>query len=362
MNYLLGFITYLDEPAYREYIKAEMELYGLTEAPKDDFRAYVSTRRLFPDSLARLYIKEYLNESMRTEIRQICQDVIDTYDEMLDTTDWLSEETRKEAKKKLRAIEIHSLYPDKWKDYSAYAVNKDGGVMATRLDCAKVTEQRDISSVNGAVDKECWSDGEMDILETNAYYDPWNNSINIIPGFFCDVTYRSDMSIEEKYGALGVVIGHEISHAFDSNGALHDETGSLKNWWTDADKAAFDERTAKVAEFFDGIVAFDDGTPNNGKLVQTEATADMGGVKCMLLMAKKIDGFDYDKFFRAHAYMWQRKDSLQMCEMLATMDSHPISYQRVNVTLQQFDEFLNTYDVGEGDGMYLAPKDRILVW
>ena len=98
--------------------------------------------------------------------------------------------------------------------------------------------------------------------------------------------------------------------------------------------------TKKVADYFGKIVPFDDGTPNSGKLVNTEATADMGGIKCMLLMAAKIDGFDYDKFFRAYARMWQRMDTLQMCEWLATSDSHPLSYQRINVTLQQFDEFL----------------------
>ena len=248
----------------------------------------------------------------------MCRDVADTYDEMLDSTQWLSEETRKEAKNKLKGITINAVYPDKWEDYSVYSVKEDGNVITARLDHAKAKEQQDISKMNGAVDREIWEG--IDILETNAYYNPYVNSINIIPGFFCDVTYRSDMSIEEKYGALGAVIGHEISHAFDSNGAQYDENGSLHNWWTDEDRAAFGERVSKVADYFGKIVPFDDGTPNNGKLIQTEATADMGGIKCMLMMAKKIDGFDYDKFFRAYAYMWRRMDSLQMCERLATAD------------------------------------------
>ena len=360
VNYLLGYIPYLDEPAYNEYTKEIMELYGLTEPPEFNGRAYTNTRSLFPDSFARLYIEKYLDESIRTEIRQLCRDVADTYDEMLDSTQWLSEETRKEAKNKLKGITINAVYPDKWEDYSVYSVKEDGNVITARLDHAKAKEQQDISKMNGAVDREIWEG--IDILETNAYYNPYVNSINIIPGFFCDVTYRSDMSIEEKYGALGAVIGHEISHAFDSNGAQYDENGSLHNWWTDEDRAAFGERVSKVADYFGKIVPFDDGTPNNGKLIQTEATADMGGIKCMLMMAKKIDGFDYDKFFRAYAYMWRRMDSLQMCERLATADPHPLSYQRVNVTLQQFDEFLETYDIKEGDGMYLAPEDRIAVW
>ena len=360
VNILWGYITYLDEPAYREFIKELMEKYGMTEEPETDFRAYIDTKGIYPDSFARLYIRKYVDESMRTEIRQICQDVIDTYDELLDTTDWLSEETRKKAKNKLRKITINAVYPDKWEDYSVYPVNEDGGIVTARLDYAKAKEQQDISKMNGAVDREIWKD--IDILETNAFYHPYYNSINIVPGFFCDVTYRSDMSIEEKYGSLGAVIGHEISHAFDSNGAQFDENGSLSDWWTDADKKAFGERVSRVESYFDNIVAYDDGTPNIGKLVQAEATADMGGIRCMLMMAKKIDGFDYDRFFRAYARLWQRLDSLQMSERSALSDPHPRCYQRTNVTLQQFDEFLETYDIKEGDGMYLAPQDRIAVW
>ena len=330
------------------------------QAPADETRAYMSTRGMFRDSFGRLYVRQYLDESVREEIRQICEEVVDTYREMLDTTDWLSAETREAAKNKLDAIAIHAVYPDKWEDYSNYSVNEDGDILTARLDRAAADKQRDIGRMNEPVDKELW--GDIDIIETNAYYEPKDNSINIIPGFFCDVTYRSDMSIEEKYGALGGVIGHEISHAFDSGGAQYDAAGNFNNWWTPEDKAAFDERTGKVIAYFDKIVPFDDGTPNSGKLVNTEATADTGGIKCMLLMAEKIDGFDYDKFFRAYARMWQRMDTLQMCEWLATSDSHPLSYQRINVTLQQFDEFLDTYGIKEGDGMYLAPEDRILVW
>ena len=286
--------------------------------------------------------------------------MISTYDELLDTTDWLSEETRNKAKVKLKGMRINAVYPDKWEDYSIFSVSEDGHVMTARLDYAKAKEQQNIRKMNGTVDKEIWTD--IDILETNAFYNPYVNSINIVPGFFCDATYRSDMPIEEKYGALGAVIGHEISHDFDSNGAQYDENGSLKNWWSDEDKEAFDKRVSRLADYFDHIVAYDDGTPTIGRFVQTEATADMGGVKCMLLMAKKIDGFDYDRFFRAYARLWQRVESLESSEASSRSAVHPRCYQRVNVTLQQFDEFLETYDIKEGDGMYLAPQDRIAVW
>ena len=360
LNGLLGYIRYLDEPAYHESIKQSMERYGMTEEPEPEMQAYMDARLIYPDSFARLYIREYVDESARTKIRQLCQDIIETYDTMLDTIDWLSEETRQKAKDKLNQITVNALYPDKWEDYSVYQVNEDGGIMTARLDYAKAKEQQDIGRMNGAVDKEIWS--QIDILETNAFYNPYVNSVNIVPGFFCDVTYRSDMTTEELYGSLGAVIGHEVSHAFDSNGAQYDADGSLKDWWTETDKAAFEDRVSLVTDYYDNIIAFDDGTPMSGKLVQTEATADMGGIKCLLMMAEKIDGFDYDTFFRAYAHLWQRLESLQQAEAAAVSDPHPRCYQRVNVALQQFDEFMETYDIKEGDGMYLAPEDRIAVW
>ena len=209
------------------------------------------------------------------------------------------------------------------------------------------------------MDKELWN---INILSTNAYYDPTNNSINIIPGFFCDATYRSDMSIEEKYGALGSVIGHEISHAFDTNGAQYDANGNVKDWWSEEDYDSFMDRADKLVGYFDNVVAFDDETPIKGQLIQTEAIADMAGFKCMLLMAKKIDGFDYDKFFRANAKLWARAGTLEYMEKCALTDPHPLHYLRSTATIQQFDEFYETYDIKEGDGMYLAPEKRIAVW
>ncbi len=355
-------ITYIDEEAFRAYQDYYMEKTGITEVSSDEKEAYDMVMSMLSDNLSRIYIEKYLTPEMKEEITNLCKECIDTYYEMLDSEEWLSEETREKAKDKLSNLTIHAVYPDKWEDDSMleFTSKEDGGDYLSALEeLWRAIVEINLSHINGKVDKEIWG---INILDTNAYYNPTNNSINIIPGFFCDATYRSDMTIEEKYGALGSVIGHEISHAFDTNGAQFDSDGNVKDWWTEEDYTAFSERATKLVQYYDNVIAFDDGTPYKGQLVQTEAIADMAGLKCMLTMAKKVEGFDYDKFFRSYEYMWARTGTLAAMQSAVLSDSHPLHYLRGNVTVQQFDEFLDTYDIKEGDGMYLAPEDRIAVW
>lgn len=363
LTHTLGsYIDSIDEDAYRTNQRLANEYLGITESKSDESEAYNKTMNMFSDNISRVYIEKYLNEEIREEIRTLCQDAADTYYEMLDDVEWLSEETRKEAQNKLKHISIHAVYPDKWKDDSMFSVTskEDGGsYFQSLLDYRKASHERELTRINGTIDRDIW---ELNILTTNAFYNPQDNSINIVPGFFCDATYRSDMSIEEKYGALGSVIGHEISHAFDTNGAQFDADGNFRNWWKEEDFDAFMGRADKLIAYYDSVVAFDDGTPYRGQMVQTEAIADMAGFKCMLKMAEKIDDFDYDKFFRAYAYLWAKSGTLSALESQALTDSHPLNYLRCNVTAQQYDEFYETYGIKEGDGMYIEPKDRIAVW
>ncbi|MBO6134888.1 MAG: M13 family metallopeptidase, partial [Lachnospiraceae bacterium] len=356
------YINRVDEEAFRKNQEINNVLRGINESMSDVDLAYQETRLLLPYCFDRIYLNKYVTAEMKNEITSLCKESIDAYRDMLSSIDWLSEETKKAAIKKLDNINIHSLYPDKWEDDSIYQIkSKENG--GTYIDAQKAITKgiikRQLSYINQKVDKDIWG---IDILDTNAYYNPEDNSINIIPGFFCDVTYRSDMSLEEKYGAIGSVIGHEISHAFDTIGSQYDELGNVKNWWAKEDKEAFRNRANKLIEYYDKVVAFDDGTKYSGQMVQTEAIADMAGIKCMLMLAKRVPNFDYDKFFRANARLWARVNTLQVSEALVLTDTHPIEYLRANVTLQQYDEFIETYDIKEGDGMYIAPENRIAVW
>ena len=357
-----GYIDRTDEEAFRKYQEINNAQKGITESQPDKDLAYQETRKILPPSFARIYIKKYITPEMKKEITEFCQESVDAYREMLEGIEWMSDETKKAAINKLDHIKIHSLYPEKWDDDSVFQItSKENG--GTYLDAQKALVKgnlaRQMSHINGKVDRDIWL---IDILETNAFYAAFENSVNIIPGYFCDVTYRSDMSIEEKYGAIGTVIGHEISHAFDTNGSQYDEDGNVKDWWAEEDKKAFRDRASKLVAYYDNVVAFDDGTKYSGQMVQTEAIADIAGMKVMLTLAKKVPNFDYDKFFKAFVKMWARVHTIESAENATLTDTHPLHYLRGNVTVQQFDEFIETYGIKEGDGMYIAPEDRIAVW
>ncbi len=362
-NMLIPQVIHLDKDAYEEYKKLSNKLYGIEDSPIDyEKEAYNATMSDLGDSFCRIYKEKYLSEEMKQDITKMCEDAIAAHREMLSETEWLSEETKAAAIDKLDKMVIHAVYPDKWEDDRGLELTakEDGGTYFQALEkMVRANFEKDLAKINQKMDPEIWG---INILDENAYYDPQHNSINIIPGLFCDAVYTSDMSTEEKCGAIGSIIGHEISHAFDTSGAQFDADGNFANWWKEEDFETFAKRNEKLIRYYDGIVAFDEEIPYSGQLVQTEAVADMAGVKCMLKMAEKIEGFDYDKFFRAYARLWGNVSSKECLESDVLMDSHPLPYLRVNVSLQQFDKFLETYDLKPGDGMYLAPEERILVW
>ena len=207
------------------------------------------------------------------------------------------------------------------------------------------------------VDKEKWGEAPHVV---NGFYDPQTNGIYIMGAFSRGALYNSEMSDEELYATIGVIIGHEISHAFDSDGAQYDKNGDLRNWWTEDDYARFRERNEKMIAYYNAMHPWE-GQDFYGSIMTGEACADMAGVKVMLKIASGNPDFDYDKFFRTYANVWLTKETLQAA-YAGINDLHPMPYLRVNATLQQYQEFLDCYGITEGDGMYLAPEDRVTIW
>ena len=347
----------LDSEAYDACVKADNIKNGSTGRVADEKFAFDTVRSLLRVPMNRLYVEQYDPSEKKKQITKICEDVIDVYREMLADEDWLSDETKEKAVEKLDSITINAVYPEKWVDYSDLDI--DGLPLSdayTRI--YEFLEDIDRSHTNGKVDNEIW---DMDILEPNAYYDSQNNSINLILGLLEEPFYYDGISEEALLGGVGAVIGHEISHAFDTNGAQYDKDGNYVNWWTEDDYNAFKERADKLIKFYDGITVWE-GANVQGNSIQGEAIADLAGIKAMLKIAEGTKDFDYDKFFTAYATIWRRLNTRETDYYCLMQDTHPLSYLRTNVTLQQFDEFLDTYDIKEGDNMYLAPEDRILVW
>lgn len=347
----------LDRDCYELSIDFNNAVNGSTGSQPDEEVAYDLVRGALTTPMNRAFLAKYDAAQMKADITRICRECIDYYRSMLDGEDWLSAETRAKAIEKLDAITINAVYPENWRDYSGLSL--DGlGIYDCMDAIGKFNQAYNVSLINQKIDHEIW---DFDILETNAYYNPQDNSINIIRGILGGAFYRENMNNEELYAGIGSVIGHEISHAFDTNGAQFDASGTLNNWWTEDDYNAFLARAQKLIDYFDTMTAFG-GYQVQGSNIQTEAIADMAGVKCMLGVLEQKGDVDYRAFFEAYAKIWARLNTREMDYYCLMQDTHPLHYLRANVTAQQFDQFLEAFDITEGDGMYLNPADRVLVW
>ncbi|MBQ6773037.1 MAG: M13 family metallopeptidase [Synergistaceae bacterium] len=355
-----SYITVIDEPAYREYQRLFNERYGITGTKSDEELAtdYVHDNLAVP--VSRLYIARHVSENTKREVKQIIQDTIKFYREMLKSEDWLSEETRSKAIEKLDAMRLNAAYPDKWHDYSGLEINASGSLLDA-VEAIRNFNKRKFfyERINSQVDHDLWI---SDVVVVNAYYKPMENSINIIAGILSGDFYNPSMSYEEKLGGVGTVIGHEISHAFDTRGALFDKNGSMSSWWTEEDYKKFQARADRLIKYFSAMKVDNSGKNYNGALVQTESIADMAGVKSMLGIAANHEGFDYNKFFRSYARIWKVIYTPERVDFLVNVDVHALPYLRVNAILQQYEEFMKTYDIKPDNKMYLAPDERVAVW
>ena len=357
IKYAISQSNYLDRDSFQTMLDLQNAAMGSQGKLSDEEYAYQFVSAWLAEPLERCYLERYNADAVKERITGVCEDVLGFYREMLSETDWLSDATRKAALEKLDRITVNVAYPEKWNDYS----DVDLSGLPLR-ECVKTLSEhelaRNVALTNQSVDRGYWL---ISTLACNAYYNPQDNSINILLGILGGDFYRDDMSDEELYGGIGAVIGHEISHAFDTNGAQFDSNGDLSNWWTEEDYSAFTARAERLAAYYDGIKAFGRSMVKGGN-IQTEAIADMAGLKCMLGIARTIPDFDYELFFRQYARLWRTLTSQQAEYISLQYDSHPLSYLRTNVTVQQFEEFYETFGVQPGDRMYLAPEKRICVW
>ncbi|MCR4646793.1 MAG: M13 family metallopeptidase [Oscillospiraceae bacterium] len=337
--------------------------------PEDD-AAYgqdiVSSNLAWP--FEKLYSLTALKQEDKERLTNLTDEIISNYREILNNEDFISEETRSRAIEKLDALGKNILYPDDWSKYNCESLNirsaeEGGSFFEAEEQILKFNIAQMAEVLRNPMEDPGWdpANGFAPHVE-NCFYSPGINEIFILGGWTQGVSYYPDMTVEELYATMGYTIGHEISHAFDKEGAMYDKDGNEENWWTDEDLAAFQERNGKLIEYFSTQVEPWADAHLDGEFLAAEACADMGGMKVMLLMASKIPDFDYDLFFRTYASSNMIEYNESIAYWCYTDDKHPFDYLRVNVVLQQFDEFLDFYGITEGDGMYLAPEDRILVW
>ena len=352
----------LDRECYEWSVECDNAVSGATGILDDEtaFSGAVADMLSWP--VSQLYTETYLNQADKDRISSMVDEILNAYHGILAEADFLSDETRTCAIEKLEAIDKHILYPDSWEKYSYekldFASSEEGGsYWDAAAAIGKFLLDESIEDYSKPFDKEKWGATPHTV---NCFYNPQTNSIYIMGAFARGGIYNSEMSDEELFGTVGAVIGHEISHAFDSTGAQFDKNGDMTVWWTEEDYAKFLERNAKMVEYYNAMHPWE-GQDFYGSIMTGEACADMAGIKVMLRIAAENPDFDYDVFFRTYATVWLMKDSLQMAYARIN-DVHPMGYLRINGTLQQYDEFLDFYGITEGDGMYLAPEDRVAIW
>jgi len=208
------------------------------------------------------------------------------------------------------------------------------------------------------VNKNEWN---MGACAVNAYYNALNNEIVFPAGILQAPFYDKNASKEKNLGGIGVIIGHELTHAFDNTGAQFDETGKLKNWWSANDYKEFTSRSKKVVDYYSNIET-SDGNFINGFLTVGENISDLGGIACVLDITKNIENPNLKDLFENYATIWREISTKELKEYLLNNDPHAPKKVRVNIVLSQFEEFYKTYDIKKGDKMYVNPDDRVGIW
>jgi len=307
-----------------------------------------------PDNKARtLKMVQAIEQAMHTDVGQL---------------NWMSDTTKQQAYTKLQAIVNNIGYPDKWRDYSTVVVARDDYAgNATRAVAFEV--QRQYNKIQKPTDRKDWT---MTPPTVNAYYRPWMNDINFPAGILQPPFYGNSMDDAVNFGAIGVVIGHELTHGFDDQGRKYDAEGNLKDWWTPEDAKAFEERADCTANEYSSFVAVKDDKGEvhlNGRLTLGENTADNGGLKLayMALMkiigsspVKPIDGFTPEqRFFIAYGQIWCQNVTDQQARVLAITDPHSPGRWRVNGAVQNSAGFQEAFGCKAGQSMVREPACRV---
>jgi putative endopeptidase len=320
------------------------------------------------EALGQIYVARAFTPESKARMKAMVSNLIAAFSERLQKLDWMSDETRKQALLKLNAFGQKIGYPDKWIDYSALEVSRDS-YLANVLRSSEFDQVRDFNKINKPVDRKEWG---MTPPTVNAGDNPLYNDIEVPAGILQAPFFNPDADDAINYGAIGAVIGHEITHGYDDQGAEFDAQGNLKNWWTETDKKNFDQRAECVVNQFSAFEA-EPGLHLQGKLVSGESIADLGGLYVAYdafmkaLQGKPrpadIDGFTPEqRFFLGWAQVWAEKTTPEFARFQSQSDPHPLSRFRVNGPLSNMPKFAEAFQCKAGSAMVREDAKRCQIW
>ena len=361
-----------------EIEKANWEFYSKTLQGAKEQRplkesALATVNGSVGEALGKLYVEENFPPEAKEKAQEMIANIIKAFEVRINNLSWMSDSTKVKAIEKLGTTVVKVGYPDEWKDYSDLAISKpgdkDGSFFQNMLNASKWRVNETMAKLGKPVDKTEWF---MPPQTVNAYYNPSYNEIvfpaAILQPPFYD--YKADAAV--NYGGIGAVIGHEISHGFDDSGSRFDAQGNLNNWWTEDDLTQFEGLGGALADQYSSIEVLD-SVYINGKFTLGENIGDLGGVNAafdgLQIHLKehgnpgKIDGFTPEqRFFMSWATVWRTKMRDEALRNRIKTDPHSPGMYRAYVPLQNINAFYEAFDIKEGDKMYVAPENRVLIW
>ena len=341
---------------------------GVTEQKARWKRAMSVPNNILGEAVGQMYVKKYFPEENKKKMLEIVGELQKSLGEHIANLEWMSEETKAYAQNKLSNFTVKVGYPDKWKDYSSLNVDPEQSYYKNIVAANTWYVADNLSKMGKATDKSEWG---MTPQTVNAYYNPTTNEICFPAAILQPPFFNIDADDAVNYGAIGVVIGHEMTHGFDDQGRLFDTDGNMNNWWTAEDEAKFNEKTAVLVKQYDEVEILP-GLHANGKLSLGENIADHGGVSIAYTalhnslgdkMPAYIDGFNVDqRFFIGYAHLWAQNITDEEKARLTKLDVHSLAENRINVTLRNFQAFFDAFGIKEGDPMWRPESERVSIW
>jgi len=358
----------------RVFVDENFAFYGktLTGAPELRERwkrGVAAVESALGEALGKLYVAEHFPPTAKARMVELVHNLVEAYRQRIDALDWMGPDTRQRALDKLGTFVPKIGYPDRWKDYDALEVDP-ADLFGTVRRSVAVETARDLAKLGQPVDRTEW---KMTPQTVNAYFNPRMNEIVFPAGILQPPFFDLDADDAVNYGAIGAVIGHEIGHGFDDQGSRYDGDGNLNDWWTDEDRAAFELRTDKLVAQYDVLSpAETPGQHVNGKLTLGENIGDLGGLSIAYVAyqlslsgaeAPVLDGLTgSERFFVSWAHAWSTKTRPEEAARRLAIDPHSPPEFRCNAVVRNIDEFHQTYGIADGDGMWLAPEERVRIW
>lgn len=368
-KYVRSASSYLSD----DFVVANFEMFSKTLSGKTEMqprwkRALDVPNSYLGEAVGELYVNKYFPGDSKEKMLKLVNNLKIALAEHIAGLDWMSDKTKVNALVKLNSFRVKIGYPDKWRDYTGLSIDPSLSYWENIKNASIFETKRANAEYGKPVDREAWG---MTPQTVNAYYNPTTNEICFPAGILQAPYFDPNSDDACNYGAIGVVIGHEMTHGFDDQGRNFDQSGNMTDWWTAEDAKKFTEKTDVLVEQFNKIIVAGDQHAN-GRFTLGENIADQGGLRVAYTAFKKteqgksnekIDGFTPDqRFYISYADVWAGNITEQEILRRTKTDPHSLGRWRVNASLKNIDTFFKAFGIKEGDKMYVKPEDRVVIW